>query len=44
MANINVEIPDDVYKKVKLAAILQDRTVKDFIIERLEVELRRRKA
>ena len=29
MANINIEIPDEVYKKVKLDAIMQDKTAKD---------------
>jgi hypothetical protein len=43
MTNINIEIPDDVYKKAKLAAILQDKTVKEFIIQRIEEEIRRRK-
>lgn len=44
MANINIEIPDDVYKKVKLTAITQDKTVKDFVIEKLDAAMRRRKA
>lgn len=43
MANINIEIPDEVYKKVKLAAIMGDMTVKDFVIKRLDEGLRRRK-
>ncbi len=42
MANINIKIPDDIYKKVKLAAIMQDKTVKDFIIERLEQKMKGR--
>ena len=42
MANINIEIPDDVYKKVKLAAIMQDKTVKDYVIEKLSTAMRRR--
>jgi hypothetical protein len=43
MANINIEIPDEVYKRVKLAAILGDQTVKDYIIAKLEAEMRRRR-
>jgi hypothetical protein len=43
MANINIEIPDDIYKKVKLSAILQDKTAKDFIIRAIDDGLRRRK-
>ena len=42
MVNINIEVPADVHKHVKLCAILQDKTVKDFIIEQLDVALRRR--
>ena len=40
--NINIEIPDEIYKKVKLAAILQDKTAKQYIIEQLDAGLKRR--
>ena len=43
MANINIEIPDDIYKKVKLAAITKDKTVKAFIIEQLEQKMQKTK-
>ena len=43
MVNINIEIPDEIYKKVKLDAIMQDKTVKDHIIKKLDDGLRRRK-
>jgi hypothetical protein len=43
MVNINIVIPDELYKKVKLAAITQDKTVKDHIIVQLDKGLRRRK-
>ena len=43
MANINIEVPDEVYKKVKLEAIMKDQTVKDLIIAKLEDAMRRRK-
>ena len=43
MANINIEIPDDIYKKAKLAAIMQEKTVKDFVIEKLAAAMRRKK-
>lgn len=42
MANINIEIPDEVYKKVKLTAIMQDKTVKEYVIEQLSAAMRRR--
>jgi hypothetical protein len=43
MVNINIEVPDATYKKVKLEAITKDRTVKDLIIAKLEEGLRRKK-
>jgi len=31
--NINIEIPDDVHKILKVKAIQEDKTLKDLIIE-----------
>ncbi len=42
MVNINIRVPDDVHKQVKLAAVKSGKTIKEYIIERLEEELRRR--
>ncbi len=42
MVNINIEIPDDVHKRVKLAAITNDATLKDYLIAQLDEQLRRR--
>ncbi|MDD9952901.1 MAG: hypothetical protein OXR66_01030 [Candidatus Woesearchaeota archaeon] len=39
MVNINIEIPDDLHKQVKLSAITNDTTVKDYIIKQLEERL-----
>ena len=36
MANINLEIPDDLHKKLKIDAALTDRTLKELIIEALD--------
>ena len=36
MVNINIEIPEELHKKVKLASIMQDLTLKDYIIKILE--------
>lgn len=36
MVNINIEIPDDLHKKIKLQSVIQDKTLKDFIIKELE--------
>jgi len=36
MTNINIEIPDDLHKKVKLEAVKQDSTIKELINKTLE--------
>lgn len=36
MVNINIEIPDDLHKKVKLSAITNDQTLKEYILEKLQ--------
>ncbi len=33
MGNINIEIPEDLHKKLKIIAATKDRTLKDLIIE-----------
>jgi hypothetical protein len=43
MVNINIEIPDEIYKKVKVDAIIQDKTAKDYITQKIDEGLRRRK-
>jgi len=35
MANINISIPDTVHKNLKVAAVMQQRSLKDLIIEML---------
>lgn len=35
MVNINIHIPDDLHKKLKLEAVKQDSTLKDLIIKAL---------
>jgi predicted HicB family RNase H-like nuclease len=42
MVNINVEVPDELHKQVKLAAIKTDKTVKEYVIGTLDEGLRRR--
>ncbi len=32
MGNINIEIPDELHKKLKLKALINDSTLKDFVI------------
>jgi hypothetical protein len=36
MVNINIEISDELHKKIKLASIIKDLTLKDYIIHALE--------
>lgn len=36
MVNINIEIPEELHKKIKLASIVKDLTLKDYIINVLE--------
>jgi predicted HicB family RNase H-like nuclease len=36
VVNINIEISDELHKKLKLASIMQDKTLKNHIISVLE--------
>ena len=36
MVNINIEIPEDLHKKIKLASITQDVTLKEYVIRILD--------
>jgi hypothetical protein len=36
MVNINIEIPDDLHKKIKTACVMNDMTMKDYILLVLE--------
>jgi len=36
MVNINIEVPEDIHKKIKLKAVIKDSTIKDHIIKVLE--------
>ncbi len=40
MVNINIEIPDEIHKKAKLKCILNETTLKEFIIQSIEGSLR----
>ncbi len=35
MANINIQIPDDLHKKLKVEAIQEDTTLKELIIKKI---------
>lgn len=36
MTNINIEIPKELHKKIKIEAVKRDSTIKDLIIKTLE--------
>jgi predicted HicB family RNase H-like nuclease len=36
MVNINIPIPDELHKKLKLEAVKSDITLKDLIVKKLE--------
>ena len=40
MANINIQIPDELHKKLKLKAVEKEITIKEYIIAMMEKEFR----
>jgi hypothetical protein len=36
LVNINIEIPDELHKKIKIDALKKDSTLRDFIFSKLE--------
>jgi len=36
LVNINIEVSDELHKKIKLASIMQDITLKEYVIKVLE--------
>jgi len=42
MTNINIEIPDDLHKKVKIKCAIDEVTLKDFIIKTLEEKIKKK--
>jgi len=43
MTNINIEIPDELHKKVKIQCAVDEMTLKEFIVKALEEKLKRKK-
>jgi predicted HicB family RNase H-like nuclease len=41
MTNINIEIPDELHKKVKIQCAVEELTLKDFIVKTLEQRLKK---
>ena len=40
---MNITLPDELHKKVKLAALMQDKALKDFFIDSLEKHVKKNK-
>lgn len=40
MTNINIEIPDELHKKIKITSIKKDMTIKELIIDTLKKEVK----
>ncbi len=40
MTNINIQIPDELHKKLKLKAVEKDITIKEYLIRVMEKEFR----
>jgi hypothetical protein len=43
LVNINIDIPDEVHKSLRMKAIKEDRTLKELIVSRLAEEIEVRK-
>jgi predicted HicB family RNase H-like nuclease len=44
LVNINIEIPEELHRKIKLASITQDLKLKDYVIKVLEKKAKECKA
>jgi hypothetical protein len=43
LVNLNIDLPDEVHKSLRLKAVKEDRTLKELIVSRLAEELEVRK-
>ena len=43
MVNINIQIPDELHKKIKLDAVKKDTSIKEYIISILENHISKNK-
>ena len=39
MVNINIEIPDELHKQLRLASVIGDKTLKELVIQALETRV-----
>jgi len=44
MVNINIEVPDEIHKKIKILAAIEGKLVKDVIVNALEESVKNEKA
>jgi len=42
MTNINIEIPDELHKKIKIQCAVDETTLKDYIVSAVEEKLRQK--
>jgi len=42
MTNINIEIPDELHKRIKIQCAVEEKTLKDFIVESVEQRLKKK--
>ncbi len=36
MVNVNIEVPDELHKRLKLTAVLEEKTIRDLVTEILD--------
>jgi len=41
MTNVNIEIPDELHKKVKIQCAIEEKTLKDYLVEALKEKLKK---
>ncbi|MEM2131072.1 MAG: hypothetical protein QXR96_00980 [Candidatus Woesearchaeota archaeon] len=41
MTNINIEIPDELHKKLKIQSAIEEKTLKDYIVYVLEEKIKK---
>jgi hypothetical protein len=42
MTNVNIEIPDELHKKLKIQCAVEEKTLRDYIILSLEERLKKK--
>jgi hypothetical protein len=42
MTNVNIEIPDELHKKLKIQCAVEEKTLRDYIVQSLEDRLKKK--